>query len=50
MLGQTLKGRLGLYTVTKQLQDSVWVARYGLIVTRLTGYAIDTEFKKDMRQ
>ncbi|EZF98638.1 serine/threonine protein kinase [Trichophyton rubrum MR1459] len=27
MLGQTLKGRLGLYTVTKQLQDSVWVAR-----------------------
>ncbi|KAK2746779.1 hypothetical protein FQN55_005506 [Onygenales sp. PD_40] len=26
MLGQTLKGGLGLYTVTKQLQDCVWIA------------------------
>lgn len=28
MHGQTLRGRLSLYTVTKQLQDCIWLARY----------------------
>ena len=30
MLGQTLKGRVGFYTVTKQLQDCVWLATYAV--------------------
>jgi predicted amino acid racemase len=32
-LGQTLRGRIGLYTITKQLQDCVWLAKYALRFT-----------------
>jgi hypothetical protein len=27
-LGQVLKGRAGTYTITKQIQDGVWFAKY----------------------
>jgi serine/threonine protein kinase len=34
-LGQILKGRTGLYTITKQLQDCVWLALYALPAFKL---------------
>lgn len=42
VLGQILKGRVSLYTVTKQLQDCVWLATYAIVFRiPLAQYLID---------
>lgn len=30
-LGQLLKGKMGVYTVTKQLHQSIWLALYEVL-------------------
>lgn len=40
-VGRIFKGRLGAYTLTKQLQESVWVARYASYVHPAAKHALE---------